>query len=48
MFTDPHEFNIDIGDKLRKARKAAGYTCAAVVPLLAKYGMNCKISTINS
>ena len=48
MFTDPHEFNIDIGDKLRAARKAAGYTCADVVPLLEKYGMKCKISTINS
>ena len=48
MIKDPHEFNKNIGDKLRSTRKAAGYTCADVVPLLENYGMKCKVSTINS
>lgn len=48
MKINPNEFNKKIGNILRDSRKAAGYTCAEVAPILTASGLPCKTSTINS
>ena len=42
------EFNKKIGNILRNARKASGYTCADVAGMLTKMGLPCKTAAVNS